>query len=426
MASTYSTSLGLELIGQGEQSGTWGITTNNNFGTLVEQAITGVQSVSMSNATYTLSFYQGASDESRNAVLVVGGTNLAPQNLIAPAVQKVYIVNNKSGNTVNIKTSSGTGIAISNSTVAQVYCDGTDFYSAAPTINSLTGNFTATGTITSGGAMTSGGTLTAPTLSIAGTGSTGSNFSVGGNTYTYGLTNYGSQTVAGTEYVTGRITTAADIVSTGSTNYGSSQVNGNQVVNGTIASGSTITANGVLTTNSNLYVVGTSQFNGNVGMSGNLAVNGTLTATNIAGVGGTIKQIVIAGPVYPGPTTSSTPVPTGHIANIYPTAASSKILVMWYGAVSQPQYLGTETYALTGMFRNGAQTNALAGISVGSDNGALIAVTTSGQAFSYIDSANTTGLIQYQMYYWALGGGGAQCLYNDLSGSTITLIEIGQ
>ena len=53
MASTYSTSLGLELIGQGEQSGTWGITTNNNFGTLVEQAITGVQNITMGDAAAT-------------------------------------------------------------------------------------------------------------------------------------------------------------------------------------------------------------------------------------------------------------------------------------------------------------------------------------------------------------------------------------
>ena len=368
MASTYSTSLGLELIGQGEQSGTWGITTNNNFGTLVEQAITGVQNVSMSNATYTLSFYQGASDESRNAVLVVGGTNLAPQNLIAPAVQKVYLINNKSGNTITIKTSSGTGIAISNSTVAQVYCDGTDFYSAAPTINSLTGNFTATGTITSGGAMTSGGTLTAPTLSIAGTGSTGSNFSVGGTTYTNALVNYGAQTT-----------------------NGFSQVNNSQTI------------------------------------TGNLIVGGSITGS-IAGLTGTIKQIVSQlSPVYPT-TTSSSPVPTGHFLNITPTAASSKILVMWYGAVSQSQYLGTETYALTTMFRDNAQSYATAGISVGAvpnGGGAVnIAVTASGQAFSYVDSAGTTNPIQYQMYFNALGGG--TCVYNRLSGAIITLIEISQ
>jgi hypothetical protein len=75
MASSYSPSLKLELIGNGDQSGTWGTTTNNNLGTLLEQAITGVQSITMSNADYTLTNYNGTSDEARNAVLVVGGTN---------------------------------------------------------------------------------------------------------------------------------------------------------------------------------------------------------------------------------------------------------------------------------------------------------------------------------------------------------------
>ena len=174
MASTYSTSLGLELIGQGEQSGTWGITTNNNFGTLVEQAITGVQAISMSNATYTLSFYQGASDEARNAVLVVTGTNLAPQNLVAPAVQKVYIVNNQSGNTVNIKTSSGNAVAITNGTTTQVYCDGTNFYSVAPSLNSVTGNFSATGNITAGGNLYGVNETLTGNLNVAGTITAGS------------------------------------------------------------------------------------------------------------------------------------------------------------------------------------------------------------------------------------------------------------
>jgi len=169
MASTYSTSLGLELIGQGEQSGTWGLTTNNNFGTLVEQAITGVQAISMSNATYTLSFYQGASDEARNAVLVVTGTNLAPQNLVAPAVQKVYIVNNQSGNTVNIKTSSGNAVAITNGTTTQVYCDGTNFYSVAPSLNSITGNFAATGSITAGTNVNAVGNVNAVNGNFSGT-----------------------------------------------------------------------------------------------------------------------------------------------------------------------------------------------------------------------------------------------------------------
>ena len=153
MASTYSTSLKLELIGQGEQSGTWGVTTNNNFGSLVEQAITGVQSISMSNATYTLSSYDGAVDEARNAVLVLGGTNLAPQQLIAPSVEKLYVITNNSGANVSIKTSGGNGYSVLNNATAQVYCDGLNFYSASGSTNTVVGNFNASGNITAGNSI---------------------------------------------------------------------------------------------------------------------------------------------------------------------------------------------------------------------------------------------------------------------------------
>lgn len=165
MASTYSTSLGLELIGQGEQDGTWGITTNNNLGTLVEQAITGVQTITMSNATYTMTTFQGASDESRNAVLVLTGTNLAPQNLIAPGVEKVYLIKNSTGNTVNIKTSGGNAASIRDNSYAQVYCDGIDFYNATPSGNSVDGDLAVTGSITAGANITATNRVTANVVS---------------------------------------------------------------------------------------------------------------------------------------------------------------------------------------------------------------------------------------------------------------------
>lgn len=165
MASTYSTSLGLELIGQGEQDGTWGITTNNNLGTLVEQAITGVQTITMSNATYTMTTFQGASDESRNAVLVLTGTNLSPQNLIAPGVEKVYLIKNTTGNTVNIKTSGGNAASIRDNSYAQVYCDGTDFYNATPSGNSVDGDLAVSGSITAGANITATNRVTANVVS---------------------------------------------------------------------------------------------------------------------------------------------------------------------------------------------------------------------------------------------------------------------
>lgn len=180
MASTYSTSLKLELIGNGDQSGTWGTTTNNNLGTLLEQAITGVQAITMSNVDYTLSNLNGVSDEARNAVLVVGGTNSAIRNIIAPAVNKTYIiVNNTSGGyAINIKTPSSTGVNIPNGTTGIVYCDGTEFftvtkgYDTANTANTLvlrdgSGNFSA-GAITATALTTTGPITTNGSIGTAG------------------------------------------------------------------------------------------------------------------------------------------------------------------------------------------------------------------------------------------------------------------
>ena len=191
MASTYSTSLKLELIGQGEQSGTWGVTTNNNFGNLVEQAITGVETISMSNTTYTLTNYDGTLDEARNAVLVFGGTNLAPQNVIAPLVKKLYTLRNISGANVTIKTSSGNGVSLSNNSYAQVYCDGVNFYNATPSVNNITGDLAVSGNETVGGNLTVTGSVTAG--SFVGLGKTikqivtssFSNFSTTSGSYVY-------------------------------------------------------------------------------------------------------------------------------------------------------------------------------------------------------------------------------------------------
>ena len=171
MASTYSPSLGIELIGNGEQSGTWGTTTNNNLGTLIEQAIAGVQSITLTG-NYTLTDYNGITDESRNAVLVFSGALVSPCDVTAPAVEKMYVIRNTAGNTVTIKTSSGNGVALTNAASAVVFCDGTDFYSAT-TLNYIDGNLTVTGSATANtGSFTS--LLTVPEINeratITGTG----------------------------------------------------------------------------------------------------------------------------------------------------------------------------------------------------------------------------------------------------------------
>jgi hypothetical protein len=146
MASTYSPSLKITLPGDGDQAGIWGQTTNTNLGTLIEQAITGVVSIVMSNANYTLSNFNGVSDEARNAVLVVSGANSAVRDVIPPVVEKLYtVVNNTSGGfAIRVIGATGTGVSIPPGITALVYCDGTNFIEAmsSGTTSVNTSNYT--------------------------------------------------------------------------------------------------------------------------------------------------------------------------------------------------------------------------------------------------------------------------------------------
>jgi len=132
MPSTYSDNLRIELPGLGEQTNTWGTTMNTNLGTLLEQAITGVVTVTMTDANYTLTTSNGGSDEARNAVLELTGALTGSRNVICPAKDKLYLVyNNTSGSqSIVIKTSGGTGITVPNGKKRFVYCDGTNVVDA--------------------------------------------------------------------------------------------------------------------------------------------------------------------------------------------------------------------------------------------------------------------------------------------------------
>jgi hypothetical protein len=146
MASTYSPSLKLTLIGDGDQSSIWGQTTNTNLGTLLDQAIAGVISITMSDANYTLSSLNGTADEARNAVIVVGGSNAAVRDVIPPVVRKLYtVVNNTSGGfAIRVIGATGTGVNIPNGATALVFCNGTNFYQAlSSSVNAVnTSNYT--------------------------------------------------------------------------------------------------------------------------------------------------------------------------------------------------------------------------------------------------------------------------------------------
>lgn len=140
MASTYTTSLKIQEIGNGEQSGIWGTTTNTNW-TLIEQAIAGVEFIVMANANYTLTSNNGTLDEARNAVIVATGVNSSTYQVIAPLVPKVYIISNQTsgGYPITIGGTSGSVITVDNGVTTQVYCDGSDFYPAITNSLPITG-----------------------------------------------------------------------------------------------------------------------------------------------------------------------------------------------------------------------------------------------------------------------------------------------
>ena len=156
MSSTYSTSLRIQLIDTGTEDEAWGIPTDNNLGTIIEQAITGVESVSLTNLTnYTLTSANAVADQSRNAVLVFTGILSANCNVIAPAVNKIYVISNQTTGGKNIKITMGSGanVFVANGTNQLVYCNSTGFKSAID-VNSITGNLNVTGNVTVSGNVT--------------------------------------------------------------------------------------------------------------------------------------------------------------------------------------------------------------------------------------------------------------------------------
>jgi len=161
MASTYSPSLRIELIGAGDQAGTWNTTTNSNLGTLIESAIAGYVAVSVTSANQAFTALDGAADQARNAVIALTTTTVANFNVYAPPQEKTYIIYNTTAYTATIfnstvignTTAAGAGIAIPTLRKQLVFSDGTNFYSTD--ITNLTGAVTSVGNTTSLGSFTS-------------------------------------------------------------------------------------------------------------------------------------------------------------------------------------------------------------------------------------------------------------------------------
>lgn len=169
MPSTYS-SLKIELIATGEQSGTWGATTNTNLGTAIEEAITGSADVTFTNGndtTITL-VDSNVTQAARNLRLNLVGSSTGAQNLILGSgcqIEKLYLINNTLGHAITVKNTTGTGIVVAAGKKTAVYNDGTNVVNAIDYYDSLSiGTATISGgTINNtaiGGTTAAAGTFT--------------------------------------------------------------------------------------------------------------------------------------------------------------------------------------------------------------------------------------------------------------------------
>jgi hypothetical protein len=177
MSSTFS-NLKFELIGNGEQSGQWGTTTNSNIGTAIEQAIVGMATLDSGDfttnvCTLTLTNLSPpvAQDARALCLNIAAGAVSAAGTINVPAIQKPYIVINGSSFAVTVKVSGQTGVAVPAGTRTVVYNNGTDVGAQVSWLNALTlgtalpvasggsGGTTASAARTNFGATTLGGNL---------------------------------------------------------------------------------------------------------------------------------------------------------------------------------------------------------------------------------------------------------------------------
>lgn len=148
MASQYS-SLKIELIGTGDQAGTWGNTTNTNLGTAIEEAITGSSNVTFASSNAAIALTDtNATQTARNLRLNLVGTISSVQTLFVPAIEKQYLVTNGLSNSVIISNGSnasptGTTVTIPTGRSAVIFNDATNIAETTSYISTLqVGNLT--------------------------------------------------------------------------------------------------------------------------------------------------------------------------------------------------------------------------------------------------------------------------------------------
>jgi hypothetical protein len=387
MASTYS-ALKIELIGTGDQTGTWGATTNVNLGdSALGEAITGSADVAFSSADVTITLVDtNATQSARNLRLNLTGTSGGARNLILGSgcqIEKLYLVNNGLADAVTVKNTTGTGIAIPAGKSAFVFNNGTNVVEAVNYAASIsTGAITCTSLTDSG--LTSGRVTYAGTAGLL---QDSANLTFNGTTLT--ANTIGAYTLGGT--IAG----------------GGNQLNNIIIGTSTPLAGAftTLSASGLVSANANLKVVnGANDF-------------GTIQ------LGTSSSYVVTGGATYSGYRFEA---PLGQQYD-FQTGGTTRALINGSGLAVTGTFSSTldaTIYGLTvgrgggALFNNTAfGTSVLAANITGNSNTAIgiqaLTTNTSG--------SNNTASGLYAMYYNLSGSSntanGASALQNNTSGS---------
>jgi hypothetical protein len=170
MSSTYSTNLAIELIGTGDQAGTWGNTTNTNLGTLIEQAVSGYVAQAVATGTdTTITIPNGSSGVARNMFIELTGTGGTNTNLIVPANKKLYFIYNNSTGAVTVKVSGQTGVSVAVGEKKILVSNGTDIVEATSYLTSVGGSISVTTITATSGTITNLNSTSANITTLTGT-----------------------------------------------------------------------------------------------------------------------------------------------------------------------------------------------------------------------------------------------------------------
>ncbi len=228
MASTFTTGFGIEKIGSGEQSGTWGTTTNHNFDIIdriasykavaittnadtatltVREASPGSGTENLQDGMYRVIKFTGALDS--NCTVTIA-PNTAPAWFI---IENATTDSGSSGPySLILSQGSGANVTVQNGKNAIIYCDGAG--SGAAVVDALAdlqiGTLEVTGAAAIDGALTLGGAVTGATnITLSGE-LDAATLDISGNADIDGTTNLDAVDIDGAVQADGTITVGVD------------------------------------------------------------------------------------------------------------------------------------------------------------------------------------------------------------------------